>query len=447
MNAMELLYGGHPVVLPPSAGDWAVLGAGSGPEHGAGGARRSAGSDVRGSQVGGSGERKESAVRGAAEDAAEWVGRRFVAGERLALVVPDRTRPLPLPDLLPVVLDALEQQGVEATYVDLVPASGMHRPMSLPELRAWVGEEVCRRGVGLYPHDARGETVALGETPNWIPVRAHRKVARAAAVLVLGRIVFHYLAGYGGGRKMLVPGVSGIETILAVHSRCLATGPARGRHLQARAGVLEGNPVHEAACEAARLFPPSIAIHIALDEKGHVAEATAGDLFADHEAVAERYGRDHLMVVERPVQAMIVSAGGHPLDRNLVQSHKALDAVVPVVEEGGIIVLLARCEDGVGNPEIEEGLRLRTPEAIEAELRRNFRVGVHTALALVEKTRRFQVLAVTDLNPEILELAGIEKVDSLQAAAARIVERFGSEARVAMAPRGGSLLYQLARSA
>lgn len=390
-------------------------------------------------------EHGASAMRDAAKEAAAWLGRQLVAGERLALVVPDRTRPLPLPELLPVVLDALERKGVEAAYVDLVPASGMHRPMSLRELREWVGEEVCRRGVGLHPHDARGETVALGETPSWIPVRAHRKVARAAAVLVLGRIVFHYLAGYGGGRKMLVPGVSGIETILAVHSRCLAPAPARGRHPKARPGVLEGNPVHEAACEAARLFPPSIAIHIALDGEGRVAEATAGDLFADHAAAAERYGRDHLMLVERPVQGMIVSAGGHPLDRNLVQAHKALDAVAPVVEEGGIIVLLARCEDGVGNPEVEEGLRLRTSEAIEAELRRNFRVGVHTALALVEKTRRFEVHAVTELDREILELAGIEPADSLEAAAARIVERFGPKARVAMAPRGASLLYQLAR--
>ena len=114
---------------------------------------------------------------------------------------------------------------------------------------------------------------------------------------------------------------------------------------------------------------------------------------------------------------MIVSAGGAPADRDLVQAHKALDAVAPVVRDGGTVVLVAACGDGAGNRELVDGLALGPPAAIEAELRRAFRVGLHTALALAEKTRRLRVLALTELPGELLAAARIERIASLDEAA------------------------------
>ena len=377
----------------------------------------------------------------AVRDAAARAARELGAAGRLALVVPDRTRPLPLPDMLPAVLDALAEAGVPAGRIVLVPASGMHRPMSPEELRDWIGSDASGR-VAVLPHDADAPAAALGTTPSGIPVAAHPAVAHAGAVLALGRIVFHYLAGFGGGRKMLVPGVAARPTILAVHGRCLSARPGEGRHPSARAGLLEGNPVHEAAVEAARLFPPATLLHLALTADG-TWSAEAGDAFEDHARAAARYAAAHRVRLDAPLDAVIVSAGGAPADRDLVQAHKALDAVAPVVRDGGTVVLVAACGDGAGNRDLVDGLALGPPAAIEAELRRSFRVGLHTALALAEKTRRLRVLAWTELPDELLAAARIERVASLDEAARVIAASGGPGARRAIAPRGGSLLYEV----
>jgi nickel-dependent lactate racemase len=381
------------------------------------------------------------AFRDAVRDAAVRAVRELGGSGRMALVVPDRTRPLPLPEMLPDTLDALIEAGVRNDRIDLVPASGMHRPMSPAELRDWVGPGAAAR-VAALPHDADAPALFLGTTPSGIPVAAHPAVARAGAVLALGRIVFHYLAGFGGGRKMLVPGVAARESIVAVHRRCLSARPGGGRHPLARAGVLQGNPVHEAAVEAARLFPPATVLHIAFDANG-TSWAEAGDAVEDHARAAARYAAAHRVRLDAPLDAVVVSAGGEPADRDLVQAHKALDAVSPVVRDGGTVVLVAACGDGAGNRELAEGLALGPPSVIETELRRDFRVGLHTALALAEKTRRLRVLALTGLPDELLAVARIERVGSLDEAARALAATGGPGARRAIAPRGGSLLYEV----
>lgn len=378
----------------------------------------------------------------AARRAAEALALGLRGGGRLALVVPDRTRPLPLPALLPVVAVALEQAGIDLARVTLLPASGMHRPMSPEELRTWIGPRAAQLFAHLQPHDARGPSIHLGTTTSGIDVRAHPAFAEAAATLVLGRLVFHYVAGFGGGRKMLVPGVAGIETILAMHSRCLAPQPGRGRHPACRPGRLDDNPVHQAACRAASLFPSPVALHVVVEAGGVMTHVAAGDLFADHQREAERFAAGHRVGISDPLPALVVSAGGHPLDRNMVQANKALAAVAEIVRPGGTILLLARCADGAGNPELIEGLRLGSPEAIEAELRRDFRVGLHTALALRTFCRRFRVLALTEADDELLELAGIERVSDLAAGLARLRKVTGDQP-LAVAPRGASLLYEI----
>ena len=149
------------------------------------------------------------------------------------------------------------------------------------------------------------------------------------------------------------------------------------------------------------------------------------------------------MRLDAPLDVVIVSAGGAPADRDLVQAHKALDAVAPVVRDGGTVVLVAACGDGAGNRELADGLALGAPEAIENELRREFRVGLHTALALAEKTRRLRVMALTELPDELLAAARIERVASLDEAARKVAGQAAPGPRRALAPRGGSLLYEV----
>ncbi len=382
-----------------------------------------------------------------ARQAAESIRRVLPENRRLALVVPDRTRPIPLPEILPPVLDAMMAAGVPAERIDLVPASGIHRPMLGEELFRWVGDDIAGSGLRLATHDADAPAVLLGwaHPPGGrpFPVSAHPLVARAGAVLVLGRIVFHYLAGFGAGRKMLTPGVSSRATVLGMHSHCLAPRTGSGRHPCARTGRLDGNPVHAASCAAAALFPPAVAMHLLLAEDGTVAEVMVGDLVETHALACKRYATAYRAESEQLFDALIVSAGGFPVDRDLVQAHKALDAVAPLVRNGGTIVLVAECGDGHGNTQLALGLSLGNPRQLDHALREDFRVGVHTAMALAEKTRRFRVLALTALGDDLLETAHITRVHSLEDAVSRILHIHGENASFGLAPRGSALLYEL----
>ncbi len=416
-----LRYGRDVLTLPPDLSSWPVLDAPGLPAL----------------------EDPERAFDQAAGEAAAWAGARAKARGRIAIIVPDRTRPLPLPRLLPALIRRFGALGIEASRLTVIPASGIHPPMSQSELEAWVGDETVSLGASLAPHDADAPARLLGHTPEGLPVAAHPAVARAAAVVALGRVVFHYLAGFGGGRKMLVPGVAARRSILAMHRRCLADEAGAGRHHAARAGRLEGNPVHLASSAMARLFPPTICLHLLLDTKGALAGVCAGDPFGDHEDATGLYADGLGVRLEAPLDAVVVSAGGYPVDRDLVQSHKALEAVAGVVRDGGSVLVIARCQDGIGNEEIRRGLALGDATAIDAALRERFAVGIHTALALREKTTRLRVLLCGELDGELATLAGIETVRSLEEGLARIEERHPTPARRALAPHGASLLYRL----
>ncbi|RMG44446.1 MAG: DUF2088 domain-containing protein [Acidobacteria bacterium] len=373
------------------------------------------------------------AAREAASRAASAAGRRPVA-----LVVPDRTRPCLVDRLVPLLLDALEEEGTDPRRVTIVPASGIHRPMDPAELARWVGPEAVRRGARLAPHDADAPAAGLGTSAHGIAVAAHPAVAGAGAVVAVGRIVFHYLAGFGGGRKLLVPGVADRATVMAAHAFTVTDGR---RHDAARPGLLEGNPFHEALEAAAELFPETVFLHVATDGRGRPAAVAAGGR-RSHLALCRDYARRHRVVLPRRLEAVVVSAGGSPADRDLVQAHKALDAVAPVVRPGGRILLVAGCEDGVGNPEVAEALKAGGLQAVRRGLRRRFRVGWQTAAALLEKTRRYRVFALTGLPAELARAAGMVPVASLEEGIAALTRPEPEAA--AVAPRGASLLYEAA---
>lgn len=375
--------------------------------------------------------------------AARRLADRLRAKGRLALVVPDRTRPLDLPTLLPELVRCLADAGISSRRIVVVPASGIHAPMTSAEARGWVGDATLDAGIAIAPHDADAPGALLGSTPCGLPIVAHPAVADADAILTVGRIVFHYLAGFGGGRKMLAPGVCARRSVLAIHARCLAAPPARGRHPRARAGSLLGNPFHDAVSAAARLFPDVVSLHVVDASDPKRPETIVGDPWNDHARAAAIYADRRRVRMREPLDAVLVAAGGAPTDRDLVQSHKALDAIAPIVRDGGLVVLTARCSDGVGNPEVREWLRHGGADAIERQLRSSFAVGGHTALALREKTERFRVTMLTELDDETLELAGMKRAVSLEGAVAELVARQRRGQAVAVAPHGAALLYEL----
>jgi hypothetical protein len=314
----------------------------------------------------------------------------------VAVVVPDETRPAARASALRALRDRLSGHRVEVVVgAGLHPAAGIEAP--------WP----C------HVHDARAaDLVAVGGAAG-IDVSLHPVVARARTVIAVGTVLPHYLAGFSGGEKAIVPGVAAEETILGVHARAD----------RARPGVLEGNPFAEAIRSCAALLPGRLfGLHLLVGPRGPFA-ATAGD---HAEAVAIYRER---CAQPRPELADVVvaDAGGHPTDATLLQAHKAYEAAAGLARPGGAIVLVAACGDGFGHPEFERRLASDDP------LAGAFHPYARTAAEWRRKAAQWPTRVVTEL--EIGRL-GLERCE-LPAAVAAIP----AGSRVLWAPGAQDLLF------
>lgn len=363
-----------------------------------------------------------AALRAALEPlAAECAGVRSAA-----IVVPDITREAAVSVVLPPLLELLDQAGIGADKVRLLFALGIHRPLAREEQARIVGSEAAAR-VALYNHDAHDAgNVLLGFTSQGIAVRVSPLAAAADLVLLLGTTTFHYMAGYGGGRKLVVPGVAAYETALAAHRLMLAPSPAKGWHPRCRPGVLEGNPVHEAMREAAAMLPRVRAATVLLDARKQPLACYAGAVDASLAAAIADYDPRHRFAIERRAPVVVASAGGHPRDLNVVQAHKALAHARQALARGGILVLVACCREGWGHPTFARWFDLPDIDALEARLRSDaYEINGQTAYSILRTTTEHEVLLLSSLPDADVRRMRMTPIRSLEEARRHIERRLG----------------------
>jgi nickel-dependent lactate racemase len=267
---------------------------------------------------------------------------RLVAGaERVAVVFPDLTRPMPNTTVLPPLLDELEQAGVAPERVDLLCATGTHRSATEDELLALVGEAVVDRyRIHQHRSDDRDGHVAVG-TVEGVPILLDRRYVSADRRIVTGFVEPHFFAGWSGGPKGACPGLAATATILEAHS------PTRIADPRATWLALEGNPVHEFVRAATDRCPPDLSVDVTIDGAKRLTGVFAGPLPVGHQAAVAAASRTVTRTVSGRFDVVLTTNGGHPLDRNLYQSVKGLAAAERVVAPGGIIVMASACDDGV----------------------------------------------------------------------------------------------------
>ncbi|MFH1010347.1 MAG: nickel-dependent lactate racemase [bacterium] len=327
----------------------------------------------------------------------------FGGKSRILVVVPDNTRPCPLPEILPVVLDCLRRAGTGS--ITMITASGTHLPMSDAVLRRHVGAstfDLCR----VIQHDAFSKEMReVGKTRRGTPVALNTILFEADAVLAISPVQHHYFAGMGGGPKMIVPGLASAETALQNHRLAVAEN---GRmHPNCREGILRGNPVAEDIYEALSLCPAIFYLGLILDAKGQVADASAGDLCATHEALARKYHGTHVHIVEERRPLVIASAGGMPRDCNFIQAHRGLHRAARLVEKDGIMIFLAECKEGLGSTTLLPWLQVPTSSEIANKLLQNYTLHGHTALVLKEKTEKVRIFLLSNLQPDLVSKMGM----------------------------------------
>ncbi|PLX88828.1 MAG: hypothetical protein C0618_03355 [Desulfuromonas sp.] len=367
-------------------------------------------------------------------------------GDRVVIVTSDITRATGSALYLPILVDELNRAGVDDRDIEIVIALGIHRRQTADEHRRIVGALFGRIKVTDHDCDDAEQLVELGCTSGGIPVWINRTVAEADRVIVTGSIGFHYFAGFGGGRKGLVPGVASRQTCMASHFSVFNPPEIGGKHPRAVAGALQGNPVHQNLLEAAKMVHSDFLLNTVLSPSKDMLGVFCGDLVQAHLAGCELVRQSYEVPLEEPVDLAVVSCGGLPKDINFIQAQKALDYSVNAVRDGGVVILLAACPDGFGHPTFFNWFRYQQLDAFEAALRAGYQINGQTAYSVFSKARRFKVLLVSELSRDQTEAMGMKKAMDLSQAMEMARKYLPVRPEIVIIPEGGTVLPRVVRS-
>lgn len=321
-------------------------------------------------------------------------------GETVLIVASDATRATASAQLINLLVRRVIQQGVSPADIAIIFANGIHRPTTAVEKQALLTPFIVQR-IKVIDHNAFDEKqlTLIGETERGTPVELNRALTEFSRVILTGGINFHYFAGFTGGRKSVCPGLASARTIEATHM--LALDFVRGgRRSGVGIGMLEGNAVHEECERVAALIGPAFSINAIVDERGRATQVFAGDWRAAHREACEQYLREHSTRIAEKRDVVIASCGGYPYDINLIQAHKTLEMAAVACKEGGTIVLLAECRDGLGRADFLKWFDSKNAVALESRLRESYEVNGQTAWSLLSKAERFRVVLVSQLAEE-----------------------------------------------
>ncbi|MDM7923634.1 MAG: nickel-dependent lactate racemase [Pyrinomonadaceae bacterium] len=330
-------------------------------------------------------------------------------GETVLFVVPDATRQTAAGQMINLLVRRLIANGTMPHEMAVIFATGIHRPVTEEEQREIVTPFIAQR-LKLFHHDARHpvKLFAVGETSGGIPVELNWVLTEYDHIVLIGGVTFHYFAGFTGGRKLICPGLASAKTISATHK--LAFDCERhARRDGVGPGLLDGNAVHEAFVEAASKVKISFAVNTITDENGAATDMFCGDWIESHRAACDRFAAEHTVTIPEKRDVVVVSCGGSPYDLNLIQAHKALDAAAAACKDGGTIVLLAECREGLGREDFLDWFTSADSSHLAGRLCHDYQVNGQTAWALLEKCERFDVRIVTELDEPATVLMRMKK--------------------------------------
>jgi lactate racemase len=354
---------------------------------------------------------------------------------KVAIVVDDATRKAPSEVMLLSVLAELNASGVKDENVTVIFGCGTHRAVNPEEATALLGAEAVKRVKTISHCCSVADLVYVGTTKtHGNKIHVNRTFAEADVKVLLGDVNFHYYAGYGGGRKSVLPAVCGEETIKINHALLLSAN--------ARTGILADNPVHVDMTEAARLAKVDFIVNVVENKKGEIVKAFAGDLEQAFLEAVKLVDDMYRVTIDRRADIVVVSAGGYPADINLYQAYKALDNALDAVKRGGVMILVAECPEGHGNQVFYDWMtRLGDIKNVEHEIKRNFVMGGHKAYYLLKALQNHQIILVSSL-PDYYAIS-IFKLKTARAVNDALNEAFkiaGSASRVWAMPQGSYTL-------
>ena len=363
-------------------------------------------------------------------------------GDTITFICNDPTRVANSHDFMPILVEEMNRLGVPDENMQIVFALGAHRLMTEEEMREGVGEEVAGR-LKMFNSDARvpSDFEYFGTTSRFTPVLINKHICHSDHVFLTGTIVHHYFSGYGGGRKAVLPGCAALETIR--HNHSFMMDPRAGL------GKTTGNPVYEDQMEGVGLWAKGrsvILFNAILDADHRFLRIFAGDYVKAHQEACKFVDEVYGVPIPEQADITIASCGGYPKDINVYQMQKTMDNAVLATKQGGVVILLAECEEGSGNKVLEDTCReLKTADAIEAKLRERFLIGANKAYAVTRLTKKAHFILVTGLDRKLAkEMLFDGAVDTVEEAL-ELAEKYVGEKPSYMLMPTGSLTVPLLR--
>ena len=341
-------------------------------------------------------------------------------GESVLIVVPDATRQTASGQIVNLLVRRLIANGTLPFNIGIIFATGIHRKVTDEEKRELLTPFIFQR-IKIFDHSAKDlmrlagldskQFVNLGAL-HGTPVELDRALVENDHVIIVGGITFHYFAGFTGGRKLICPGLASAQTIAATHSLAFDC-ETKTRRAGVGPGLLDGNAVHEAFMEVAGKINPSFSINTITNERGAAVEMFCGDWITSHRAGCEFYAAQHTVEIAEKRDLVIVSGGGFPHDLNMIQAHKALEAAADACRDGGTIVFLAECADGLGRNDFLDWFSAGTSAGLAENLCARYQVNGQTAWSLLRKAERFDIRVVTSLTENETRPMRLQKARTL----------------------------------
>lgn len=359
------------------------------------------------------------------------------------IVICDITRPVPNALMLPPILARLESAGIPRNRITILIATGMHRPNLGDELVELVGPEIAAN-YRIENHDGKrlAEHTFCGTSPRGVPIWIDARYVAADLKITTGLIEPHLMAGFSGGRKLICPGIAALETIKVWH------GPRFLEDPRADCGILAGNPVHEENTWIGRHVGCDFIANVVIDAQRRPLKFVAGDMEQAFLQGVDFCRQVVVDTVERPVDIVVTSCAGYPLDTTFYQAVKGLTGALPIVKQGGTIIMAASLSEGIGSPEFQQLFRENSDleSFVQRILGEQYFVMDQWQLEELAKVRRkAKVKIVSDgLSAETLGQLFVEPAATVEQALADSLAEYGPAAQVAVIPKGPYVLAQVA---
>ena len=319
--------------------------------------------------------------------------------EKVLIVIPDKTRLSRLRVVMPILLNELKHIGVEEENIGIIFANGSHPPQTEEEKMLLISKQ---RYINykVFEHNAFDfeKVYYAGKTSFGTPIYLNKIIKEYDKIITIAAVSHHYFAGFGGGAKMILPGLAHQSTIEANHKRSIYENKLNSK---CKSGELQGNPIYEDLIQVVKYCPPIFSINLVLDANGKIIIAKTGNIIEAHKKITNKLNKFYQIRIQRLADLVVCSCGGYPKDINIIQTHKTIYNAFRAIKKGGVIICFAECIGGIGSNTFlkwfnacNEGLKNHES---------NYTLNAQTALSLRDKAKRVKIILISKLKKNLVK--------------------------------------------